>query len=540
MTAQPLPGNAAPARHSGEQTGFYQRHQAAFWLFVVVLVITGLDFLAQQLQMISAAPTAWFVTVILLVPYAIPVIAVIYYLDLYEREPVSILVAAVLWGGVAATTLSMYTNTPLAEVIYKVTGDATFTNEWSAALTAPFVEELFKGLAVVLLIAIARKELDDVLDGFVWGAMVGVGFLLVEDVFYFVRAFAETGEMMSIAQMFMIRILGAGPYSHFLYTGLIGMGLAYYVVRTDKTTGTRILTAIGLIAAGVGAHFFWNSPIFAGILGPDSGIVEWFAYVTIKGLPALIGLVLVVRLARNRERKWFASLASGFYDDGCITPEEITELGGLRSRRRARNAAGAAKGPEGKRLKGRLQREQISLAMLFSKHGSEQHPEVARQMADVLAIKAELAALGSGTSPMAAAWGQPAGAVPAQPVAQPVPQPSPAWGGPAVVAAAVAAEPAPVAQPVAQAQPAIAQPEAVAQPAPPAVAPVAPAWAPTHAVPDGGLPAWAAPNPAVPPVVTLSAGLDVTVAERAGDWARVVAVNGWTGWVDARRLVPRG
>ena len=40
--------------------------------------------------------------------------------------------------------------------------------------------------------------------------------------------------------------------------------------------------------------------------------------------------------------------------------------------------------------------------------------------------------------------------------------------------------------------------------------------------------------------MTLSAGLDVTVAERAGDWARVVAVNGWTGWVDARRLVPRG
>jgi hypothetical protein len=44
----------------------------------------------------------------------------------------------------------------------------------------------------------------------------------------------------------------------------------------------------------------------------------------------------------------------------------------------------------------------------------------------------------------------------------------------------------------------------------------------------------------VPPVVTLSAGLEVVAAERAGDWARVVAVNGWTGWVDARRLVARG
>jgi len=88
MTAQPAPMSAAPAPRWGEQTGFFQRHQAAFWLFVVVLVITGLDFLAQQLQMISAEPTAWVTTVILLVPYAVPVIAIIYLLDLYEREPV--------------------------------------------------------------------------------------------------------------------------------------------------------------------------------------------------------------------------------------------------------------------------------------------------------------------------------------------------------------------------------------------------------------------------------------------------------------------
>lgn len=530
MTAQPLSVYPDPTRDRSDQTGFIQRHQPAFWLFVVVLAITGLDFLAQQLTMISAAPTAWFVTVILLIPYAIPVIAIIYYLDLYEREPISILLAAALWGGIAATTLAMYTNTPLMEVVYKITGDAGFTNDWSAALTAPFVEELFKGLAVVLLVAIARSELDDVLDGFIWGAMVGIGFLLVEDVIYFVRAFAETGSMGSLVEMFMIRILGAGPYSHFLYTGLVGMGIAYYHVRTDKTKGMRLLACAGLIAAGVGAHFFWNSPLLAEILG-EGGIVSWFAYVTVKGLPALIGLVIVVRLARQRERRWFASLAAGFYDDGCITPEELGELSGLRARRRARNAAGTAKGPEGKRLKGRLQREQISLAMLVSKHESEQHPDVAQQMTDVLALKAQLAALGSGAMLAAAGWAQP---VPqGQPATQPVPQPSPAWGPPIPASPVPAAQAAPAAQAVTAALP-------VVQPDPPAVVPVTPAWAPTHGVPDGGLPAWAVPNPAVPPIVTLSAGLDVVVAERAGDWARVVAVNGWAGWVDARRLIARG
>jgi hypothetical protein len=54
------------------------------------------------------------------------------------------------------------------------------------------------------------------------------------------------------------------------------------------------------------------------------------------------------------------------------------------------------------------------------------------------------------------------------------------------------------------------------------------------------MPAWPAPDPSVPPGVTLAERLDLRVVERAGDWAHVVASNGWSGWVDARRLVAIG
>jgi SH3-like domain-containing protein len=36
----------------------------------------------------------------------------------------------------------------------------------------------------------------------------------------------------------------------------------------------------------------------------------------------------------------------------------------------------------------------------------------------------------------------------------------------------------------------------------------------------------------------LAGGLELQVVQRIGDWAKVVAVNGWTGWVDARLLTP--
>lgn len=71
-----------------------------------------------------------------------------------------------------------------------------------------------------------------------------------------------------------------------------------------------------------------------------------------------------------------------------------------------------------------------------------------------------------------------------------------------------------------------------------AAPPPAAAYAPSHAVPDGGLAAWDVPDGTRPPTATLDPGLDVQVLEQRGQWAHVVCSNGWDAWVDAGRLVP--
>lgn len=73
----------------------------------------------------------------------------------------------------------------------------------------------------------------------------------------------------------------------------------------------------------------------------------------------------------------------------------------------------------------------------------------------------------------------------------------------------------------------------------PVAAPVAAAavWAPTHAVPPGGMPAWAAPDGTQAIAATLDAGLPVQVVEETTGWAHVVCSNGWEAWVDASLLV---
>jgi hypothetical protein len=74
-------------------------------------------------------------------------------------------------------------------------------------------------------------------------------------------------------------------------------------------------------------------------------------------------------------------------------------------------------------------------------------------------------------------------------------------------------------------------------PGPPPPAPGQEPWQPDHRVPDGGMLAWASPDPSLPIAAKLAAGLDVKVLHTTGTWAQVACSNGWRCWVDKRLLI---
>lgn len=102
------------------------------------------------------------------------------------------------------------------------------------------------------------------------------------------------------------------------------------------------------------------------------------------------------------------------------------------------------------------------------------------------------------------------------------------------VATPAAATPMPV-----QAAPVEAVPVQATPMATPAPVAAQPAFAPAHVVPSNGMAAWAKPDPNSPTVAQLGGNLPLQVTEVLGAWAHVTASNGWTGWVDARLLLPR-
>src|SRR5206468_7956550 len=145
------------------------------------------------------------------------------------------------------------------QLVARVLGQDAATR-WGPALTAPLVEELLTGAGVVLIYLIARDEVDDAMDGFVYGALCGLGFAVVEDVLYFMAAFGGTTG--GVLEGFYVRVLSSGLYGHVLYTGLTGLGIGYFVSRREHQPFARRLgVAIGCFVAAVLAHAFWNSPI---------------------------------------------------------------------------------------------------------------------------------------------------------------------------------------------------------------------------------------------------------------------------------------
>jgi len=468
-----------PAPRWGKQASFVAPRQPAFWLFCGLLAVGGLLFVDEQAFMAGLA-TAWLISWALVLAYAVPVALVIYRLDLFEREPKLMLAAALVWGGVVATSLATYANEAWLSVVGKLTSP-DFAAQWGAAIVGPGVEETLKLMGVVTLFLIASSEFDGALDGFVYGAMVGLGFTVVEDVSYFINAAASVPGAVDqsgpVLDTFLIRVVAGGLYGHVLFAGLTGMGFAYLVTQRAASMSRRVAVAVLCIAAGLSAHAVWNSPWMDSVLwtsgGASPSIDQWIEYGALKGLPFLILLGVLVTLASRNEERNFRAIVAGEPDPTVVTESEIRSLGSLWSRWSARAAAGRVGGRRAARLLGRLQAAQIEYAIIRSTADHLHDPALEAQRLKIRSIRAQL-----GTGPLPPRTDAPA----------------PSAFGPRV-------------------------------------------WALTHHVPAGGVPVWDAPHAARRPVARISEGVALAVVARAGAWAQVRDDEGRIGWVDGRLLV---
>ncbi|MEA2055726.1 MAG: PrsW family glutamic-type intramembrane protease, partial [Candidatus Thermoplasmatota archaeon] len=92
----------------------------------------------------------------------------------YNKEPWKAIVICFIWGAtisiIAALVLELVLSIPVA-ISFQ---DASIFAIISAVIIAPFAEELTKPISMSL--KTVKKELDEIEDGFIYGAIAGLGF----------------------------------------------------------------------------------------------------------------------------------------------------------------------------------------------------------------------------------------------------------------------------------------------------------------------------------------------------------------------------
>jgi RsiW-degrading membrane proteinase PrsW (M82 family) len=364
-------------------------NKPAFWLFLVFLMGSVVVIGSEQLAYLSSLPGAWFLSVLLLAVTAIPAGLIIYRFDQFEPEPASLIAVALVWGGVIALTFGALTNSYFLGILQAHLSPITF-DAWGAALVAPIDEELYKGAGLVAIYLMARSEIDGLVDGLVYGAMIGLGFQVMENVQYFLHAAAQSGgsEVGAVVGTYFVRVVLAGIYSHTLFTGLMGFGFAYAVTRKGRSRLNRygVLALFAVLAWA--AHFVWNSPWLDSLMGGSAG--TFVLAIAIKGLPFVVFLVILGWFARRRERQAFDRLIAAEIGTDVLSEAEFKILERGRKRRAALRAIKRHKGLVARSLLKQLQREQMNLALLHRKVETRDHPALEAQREKIRTLRARL------------------------------------------------------------------------------------------------------------------------------------------------------
>jgi protease PrsW len=149
----------------------------------------------------------------------------IYWLDRYEKEPRLLLGVVFIWGAVIAAGGAFLLNTFFGASFYILTESETLTNLTVGSMIAPIVEEILKGLAVLIIFFLFRHEFDSILDGIIYAAIVALGFAATENTYYIYQfGYLENGWPGFFSLVF-IRVVLVG-WQHPFYTAFFGIGLA--------------------------------------------------------------------------------------------------------------------------------------------------------------------------------------------------------------------------------------------------------------------------------------------------------------------------
>lgn len=251
----------------------------------------------------------------------------IWWLDRHEKEPVPLLLVAFLWGAIPAIILAIVLSLAVGVPLQGLITSEGMLRIAEASVVAPIVEEAVKAIVLVFLFLAFRREFDNVLDGIVYGALVGLGFSFVENVLYLVGEAGRTGTE-GMVRLWLLRA-GLFGLNHSMFTALTGAALGF--ARSLPTGAVRgFVAAIGLGAAMI-MHALHNALVTAPAILATGADGENIVLAACLGAIAADwgGVILVIVLATISSVREGRIIRQELYEEmmvGRFTPYEYETL----------------------------------------------------------------------------------------------------------------------------------------------------------------------------------------------------------------------
>lgn len=193
----------------------------------------------------------------------------IYFRDKYEKEPIRLLLFALLSGALAVIPI-IFVEGFLGR--FSIVFDGLMKAAWNAFVVAAFSEELFKYIALYVLIW-KSPEFNEKFDGIVYAVFVSLGFAAVENILYVTGNGVGTG---------IVRAMTAVP-AHAIFGVTMGFyfGLAKFYEKNRSDLMAKALFYPILL------HGIYDFILFTGIAWLSVIFVAFIIYMYYSGLKRL-------------------------------------------------------------------------------------------------------------------------------------------------------------------------------------------------------------------------------------------------------------
>jgi RsiW-degrading membrane proteinase PrsW (M82 family) len=236
---------------------------------------------------------------------------IVWRLDRWEKEPIPLLIAAFLWGAVPSIIFAVAAQSILGIPAQAIAEPGSMLVQvYQASIVAPITEELLKGTGLFLLFVLFRREIDSVLDGLIYGSMIGFGFAAVENIFYFLSQENAAGLLF----LFFLRAFIFGML-HALFTGLTGVGLA--LGKFSKLPMMRFLWPLLGVSLAIFTHALHN---YFATLGGENLLYAVFG-ITL----GLVWFFLTIAFCLHHENRWIRLHLAEEVENGVLYAEQAID-----------------------------------------------------------------------------------------------------------------------------------------------------------------------------------------------------------------------